>query len=90
MRGKSIMQDNRECYITGSQTRLDVHHIYHGPRRKASDRYGCWVWLRHDIHMALHQTDPELDKRLKRECQQRFMELYGYDEFMRIFGKSYL
>ena len=90
MRGKSIMQDKKECYVTGSRVQLDCHHVYHGIRRKAADLHGCWVFLRHDIHMALHAGDTELDNRLKRECQQRFMELHGYDEFMRIFGKNYL
>lgn len=86
----SIMQDEKRCYITGSTTGLDKHHIYHGSRRKAADRYGCWVWVRHDIHMELHDRNKELDRMLQRECQQRFEELYSHEEFMEIFGKSYL
>jgi len=86
----SILQTERECYVTGSQHELDRHHIYAGSRRKLSDKWGCWVWLRHDVHMDLHQRDPELDRRLKRECQERFEELHGHEMFMRIFGKNYL
>lgn len=87
---KSIMQDDRYCYITGHTARLDRHHVFGGSRRKAAEKWGCWVWLDHEIHMALHSTNPELQQQLKQECQERFEDLYGHDVFMRVFGKSYL
>lgn len=86
----SLLQDEKACYVTGSRQRLDCHHVYHGPRRKAADRWGCWVWLRHDVHMALHSGDADLDRRLKRECQERFEEIWGHEKFMEVFGKSYI
>ena len=55
--GKSIMQEDRECFISGYTGALDKHHIYAGSCRKASEKYGCWVWLRHDIHMELHDRN---------------------------------
>ena len=87
---KSIMQDDERCYVSGATQWLDLHHVYHGPRRKAADKYGCWVWLRHDIHMALHSGDSDLDNRLKSECQEVFESIYGHEKFMQVFGKSYL
>ena len=66
MRTPSIMQRDKVCYVTGARSTLDCHHVYAGPNRKLSDIYGCWVWLRHDIHMRLHEGDRELDLRLKR------------------------
>ena len=84
------MQSEKECYISGYQGQLDRHHIYSGNRRKASEKYGCWVWLRHDIHMELHDRNKTLDKMLRRACQERFEELHSHDEFMRVFGKSYI
>ena len=87
---RSILQTEKECYVTGSRVNLDKHHIYHGPRRKAADQWGCWVWLRHDIHMDLHQGNTDLDLRIKRECQERFEEIYDHQTFMKVFGKSYL
>lgn len=91
MRANSILQPTEhECWVTGSQTDLDLHHIYHGPRRKAADEWGCWVWLRHDVHMTLHSCATDLDNGLKRLCQERFEKLYGHDKFMEVFGKSYL
>ena len=86
----SIMQTEKRCYLTGAETWLDKHHIFTGPRRKAAEKWGCWVWLRHDVHMRLHQEDPELERRLKRECQKRFEELHSHELFMHVFGKNYL
>ena len=84
------MQDEKKCFVTGYEGPLDKHHCFHGPRRKAAEKYGCWVWLRHDIHMELHQSNPELDRMIKRACQERFEEIYSHAEFVEIFGKSYL
>ena len=87
----SILQPNeKECYVTGSRINLDKHHIYAGSNRKIADREGCWVWLRHDVHMNLHDKDKQLDYRLKQECQKKFEETRSRDEFRRLFGKSYL
>lgn len=84
------MQDEKECYVTGTTKDLDLHHCFHGSRRKAADKWGCWVWLNHDVHMDLHSRNTALDKRIKAECQQRFEELYDHETFMKVFGKSYL
>jgi hypothetical protein len=89
----SIMQDSRECYITGATDGIVKHHIYAGGRRETSDDWGCWVWLRWEWHngknYAVH-FNKELDLKLKRECQERFEELYGHEKFMEVFGKSWL
>ena len=86
----SIMQSEKVCFVSGCRGELDRHHIYHGIRRKAADKWGCWVWLRHDIHMRLHDQDKALDRALEAECQRRFESLYGHEKFMEVFGKSYL
>ena len=96
---KSIMQMEHECYITGSTTGLHLHHCIHGSNRKNADKYGLVVYLRHDIHMALHDHRPPyngLDARLKREAQKAFERENpnnAFDpraDFMRIFGRNYL
>jgi hypothetical protein len=87
---KSIMQDEKVCIITGCTTGLDRHHIYHGIRRKAAEKYGCWCWLRHDLHMELHDMNKALDLMLERACQERFEGIYSHQEFMDVFGKNYL
>lgn len=89
----SIMQSTKECYITGSTQGLHKHHIFPGSRRKASEEWGCWVWLRGDWHNLSNygvHSDPELDMVLKCSCQEHFEELYGHEKFMEVFGKSYL
>ena len=87
---KSILQDEKKCFISGAERELDKHHVFAGSRRKASEKWGCWVWLRHDIHMELHSKNPALDKMLKRICQEAFEEKYSHEEFMEVFGKSWL
>lgn len=93
---KSILQsrcETPECYITGSRINLHRHHIYGGSRRQASEKWGCWVYLRADYHNMSKKGvhfDRRLDLSLKRECQVAFEALYGHEKFMRVFGKSYL
>lgn len=87
---ESIMQSDKRCFLTGSTQFLDRHHCFHGSRRKAADKWGCWIWIRHDLHMQLHDKDKELDRRVEQACQKRFEELYGHKKFMEVFGKSYL
>lgn len=87
---KSIMQDEEKCFLTGCEGHLDRHHCFHGPRRKAAEKYGCWIWLRRDLHRELHEQNKELDRMIQRACQERFEELYSHEKFMAVFGKSYL
>lgn len=90
----SIMQETRECYITGARDGLHKHHIYFGnPLRKISEVHGFWVWLRWDWHNGADygvHFNHDLDLRLKRECQERFEEGHSREEFRRLIGKSYL
>ena len=84
------MQTGKWCYITGRGDHLDLHHIYGGANRKASDKWGCWCWLTHDVHMAAHDRQQELLYQLRRECQERFEERHGHETFMAVFGRNYL
>lgn len=90
---KSILQPNGEkvCYVSGSRINLDLHHVMHGSaNRKIADKWGIWCWLRHDIHMDLHDRDKELDLQLKQEAQEAFEKLYTHEKWMELFGKNYL
>lgn len=91
---KSIIQDEKACFITGSTMNLDCHHCLHGPNRKKADRLGLTVWLRHDVHMALHshmRPFEKLDEDLKKVAQKAYEEKLGTRaEFMRDFGRNYL
>ena len=83
-------EDEKVCYVSGSRQNLDSHHIFGGPYRKWSEKYGLKVWLRHDIHMDLHDRDNELKRRLQREAQEIFEKTHTREEFMKIFGRNYL
>lgn len=94
-RTDSIICDYTErpyCYLTGSVVNLDVHHIMNGPLRKWSDKNGLWVYLNHDVHMALHQTPQgqAWARRLKQEAQQAFEKTNSREAWMKKVGKNYL
>lgn len=87
------MQTEKQCFITGSKHNLDKHHqhVYHGSaNRKIADKNGFWCYLRHDIHMRLHDQDKDLDRFLEEECQKEFEKTHTRDEFRKLIGKSYL
>jgi len=89
----SIMQTEKECYITGATDGLHKHHVYAGSRRKQSEEWGCFVYLRYDWHngapYGVH-SNHDLDIRLKQQTQEKFEELHGHEQFMKVFGKNYL
>lgn len=91
---ESIMQSERICYATGATVGLDRHHCLKGSRRKKADDYGLWVWLRHDVHMKLHDHCPPyegLENALKIAAQTAFEDNGGTrEDFMAIFGCNYL
>jgi len=94
---KSILQDEKKCFLTGATSRygLHKHHIFGAYNRDNSEKYGLWVWLKWDRHIAdsPHSTphnDPTIDKMLKRMAQRKFEETHTREEFMQIFGRSWL
>lgn len=93
---KSILQTQKECYICGTTTWLEEHHIFEGTaNRKLSEKYGLKIFLCHKHHNeppdGIH-FDSWLRDRIKRESQIKFMEHYNKtaDEFRIIFGKNYI
>lgn len=93
---KSIMQERRECILTGYDGEyLDKHHIFGGANRKRSEQMGLWVYVRADLHRtapgSIHQNS-ELMLRLKKWGQRACMERYemSVEDFIREFGRNYL
>ena len=91
---KSIMQVEKKCYLSGRTDWLEKHHLYQGPNRKWSEKYGLWVWLHHFWHNeppnGAHFNKNVMDY-LHREGQKAFEEVHGTrEDFMRIFGRNYL
>ena len=93
---KIKLQDSRECWVCNSTNNLEIHHVFGGANRKWSELYGLKVYLCHNHHNENIPGDAgvhfnkELDLRLKRYAQSKFEEVYNREEFLRIFGRSYL
>lgn len=90
---KSLLQTERECYLTGRRDNLHRHHIYGGGRRALSEKYGLWVYLTgemHNLSPAGVHFNRALDRQLKQAGQRAFENAYSREAFLRLFGKNYL
>ena len=90
----SILQEDTEyCYECGCYG-TEIHHIYYGnPNRKLSEKYDCVVGLCYNHHRGkkgVHNGNKELDLKLKRACQEAFIEHYPQVDFLAVFGRNYL
>lgn len=92
---KSILSNERECYVCGYTETLNRHHIYAGvSNRKQSEKYGCWVYLcarHHNMSDVGVHFNKALDTELKQTCQKEWEKRNGTrEDFIRTFGRSYL
>ena len=92
---KSLISDNRVCWVCGTIYNLHKHHIFGGANRKKSDKDGCWVYLcghHHNLSNEGVHFNRELDLKLKRKCETNWLERNGKteDDFIREYGKNYL
>lgn len=98
---KSILHDKSDykCYLCGrcgtSMDPLDEHHVFGGPYRKLSEKYGLKVYIHHRAchifnRRAIH-NDAERNNELKAEVQKIAMEYYGWtkEEWIALFGRNY-
>lgn len=86
----------RKCFLCGRSGNLDKHHIFGGPFRKKSEKYGLTVDLCHDTcHIfgpdSVHQNRKTMLE-IKRYGQRKAMTENGWttEQFIREFGKNYL
>ncbi len=89
---KSILQKNKECFFCDTTIGLEEHHIFGGPNRKLSEKYGLKVWLCHRHHneppLGVHFNKGIRDG-LQALAQETFEEHYPELNFREIFGKNY-
>lgn len=88
-----LVDDLQHCIVTGSPE-VAMHHVFNGPCRSLSERYGFIVPLRPDWHnmtpYSAH-TNQEFDEHLKRQAQEYYEAHIGTrEQFIAEFGKSYL
>lgn len=85
----------KQCYICGKWAYTERHHVFNGPFRKKSEKYGAVVDLCHFCHNeppdGIH-FDQEADNWLKATFQRKIMQEQGWDKerFIKEFGRNYL
>ena len=90
---KSIIKNDRECYLCGKTVNLERHHIFGGvANRKISEQLGLWVYLCHDCHTGTEgaQYNKDTNLRLKRDAQRAFEAIRNRQTWMNWIGKNYL
>ena len=91
---KSIISNDKCCYVCGVTRTLHRHHIFFGnANREQSERYGCWVWLCYAHHNGSNagvHYNKKLDDRLKIIAQKKFEIHFANKDFRSVFGKNYL
>ena len=91
---KSILQQERECYYCKTTNNLEEHHCLYGTaNRKIAERFGLKVFLCSEHHRGkngVHGGNKYLDIKLKQLAQSKFEENHNREDFIKIFGKSFL
>ena len=91
---KSIIQEQRECYVCKTTYNLHEHHIFEGTaNRKLSEKYGmkiCLCGKHHNLSNEGIHFNKKLDLAVKQLAQKKFEETYKELNFIKIFGKNYL
>lgn len=92
---KSIVENNPAdcCFLCGSGGYLERHHIFGGPNRKLSEKYGLTVHLcymhHRDANEGVHSCKQKREI-LHRIGQEAFEREYPEKDFRKIFGINYL
>lgn len=95
---KSIITNNMEkCYICGSRSGLNIHHVIYGTgKRNIADRDGLTIPLCYYHHKGTHgvhgREGHELDQKLKEIAEKKWMEYYKKteEEWIKRYSKNYL
>lgn len=89
----AFADDMEHCYFTKCAP-VERHHIYGGPNRNMSEKYGYVIPLSPNLHPNGAQAGKDakaIDLHLKMMAQKHFELHHGSrDDFRRIFGRSYL
>lgn len=83
-----MIQEQKECFLCGRLSDLEIHHIFNGPYRKSSDQDGLTCYLCRDCHRKVHE-EAGLRLRLKRIGQFIYEQDHTREEFMRRYGRNY-
>ena len=91
---KTPMPDTKKyCVGCGTEYNLEIHHVFGNSSRNASSEYKCVDWLCSNCHRGnngVHGINRYLDTKLKQEHQERLEKEMTREEFVKLFGRSYL
>ena len=91
---KSVIYDCMDNCIVCASPYVEIHHIFYGTaNRKISDKYGYVMPLCNEHHTGstgIHRNRA-FDIEVKKDAQKHFEAHFGpRNEFIKVFGKSYL
>lgn len=90
---KSILQQNKHCWVCGNPYTEEHHVIYGTGKRELSEKYGLKVYLCYIHHRGkdgVHSGNKTLDIALKKYAQIQFEKTHSREEFIQIFRRNYL
>ena len=92
---KSLLCNNKMCFICGTTFNLHKHHIFGGANRSKSEKDGCWCYLcasHHNMSNKGVHFDRNKDLELKKICQVAWMteNKKTVEDFIKEYGRSYL
>ena len=88
---KSIIQDERRCFLCRTVTGLDEHHILAGSYKKVAEELGLKVYLCRSCHKRVQESEADMQK-LREIGQLKAMKYYKWtaDQFRGVTGMNFL
>lgn len=77
-----------DCYFC-LRPATDLHHIFQGAYKKASERHNFMVHLCRDCHNKVHM-DKAPRILLRQMCQTEYEKVFSREDFIEEFGRNYL
>ena len=96
MTNKSIINNEKRCFVCGTINNLHLHHIIFGNNRKNADKDGLVVYLCYNHHEGTYGVHGKyghsLDMQLKTLAERKWLEYYNkdIDDFIKRYGRNYL
>lgn len=86
---KSIIQEDKVCFLCGCRVNLELHHTWHGANRKIADKDGLTVWLCNQCHRNLHDKGMN-DRYLMEIGEKSFLSHFNktIKDFIKRYGKN--
>lgn len=83
------LHDTEYCFEC-DRPAVHTHHMIFGKNRANSEKYGLTIKLCAECHRRLHDRDEKMAMRYRKMAQAAFEYKYSHEEYMKIFGRSYL